>query len=554
MAVFVDLASTIENDRSATLVFARWLGQPSHWLDTILRIQRRAGVFGKFTTVSDFFLSSSYPDGSTRTFAHEYGCEVPTAIDESLRFQFDSLAAAEALLAVATGSDQTPIDALEDGIERGEEPTPPLASQLATLAVERQSQLVDALLDAGSASGYLIFNGSAATRRGLVKLTGTNLNAVPGGPVKAIQHRDGDTFAVVDVPGWGYTWFENPNSGAKPDAAEAKKSSGMFRREKSEAPLALGRRLGNEFLQAEIDVKTGGLRGVWSTRSGYSRLGQQLADSHGGRAVCERVEVVSQGPAVGEISTHGHLLSEDGKRRTARFVQRFSLAAARPVLEVDIELSFEAQTQDAEARAIVSRWAWPDDKAKFFSFDGFALTPHRTGDLVSPWFFELRERNLSTAIFPHGACVHRRIGARMADTALTPMPTQLRSPRFHFSIGLDLAHPWSILDDWRMPLIAIEGQDRKTKAGATGWLMQLTPADVHCFQLRPVPADKPTVRLGLIETAGASNRATIRCCRNPSLARLVNARGEMQFELFVDGDSTQVDFAAHEMQFVELVF
>lgn len=561
LLVFEDLANTIAKDRSATVVVARWFNQPCRWLDTILRIHRRATVFGKFATFSDFFLSSSFPDGSTKTTLEEYATTGSIDGDAwAARLQavaaFDRTATIEALLAIATGEPNAEAAERRSQFERGQI----AGDALNEFSKPLESRLADLILEEAADNGWLVFNPTAAARRGCVILKNVEASShiEVGGPVKAVQQRDGDVLVVVDVPGYGYTWLaavsaEQANSMVAAPSADKSAAGGLFRKAKPDkAPLASGRRLANEFIEAEIDHRTGGLRGIWVTRSGYSRVGQQLVFSDGGRSVCEKLEVRSSGPAFGEMIATGSILPREGTKPLAKFVQRFSIWASRPVLEIETEITALTELAAGSEHYFASRWAWPDDKAKLTVADGIAMHPHRRGDFETPWVFELRERNLTTSIFPHGLPFHRRIGTRMADTPiLHANQTQSKSA---FSIGLDLANPWSTIDDTFSPPIAFEARCRKPKAGKTGWLIHQTPSDIRCLQLQSIAGETPVIRFGLIETTGKSVRATIRFCRNPSHCRLVNAKGEMLFELYIDGDSINVDFSAHEMLFVEATF
>src|SRR5262249_30670367 len=152
-------------------------------------------------------------------------------------------------------------------------------------------------------------------RRVALELEGFTTPVPVSGPVRACQV-DG-TFArlVVEVPALGFAWF--PATGP---------ASG------SPAPrmrLADDRGVRNEFLEAEIDPETGGLRALRDRRTHVNRLGEQLVYNPGSKMRAESVKVTSAGAALGELVTEGVLLDEQDQV-LARFWQRFRAWLGRP--------------------------------------------------------------------------------------------------------------------------------------------------------------------------------------------------------------------------------
>ena len=66
------LAESMDLDQVASLCVVHWPGQFSSWYDDLRRISRYAPVFGKFTTLEDFFEHTDSPGRLSKTEPDEY--------------------------------------------------------------------------------------------------------------------------------------------------------------------------------------------------------------------------------------------------------------------------------------------------------------------------------------------------------------------------------------------------------------------------------------------------------------------------------------------------
>src|SRR5262249_17033085 len=136
--------------------------------------------------------------------------------------------------------------------------------------------------------GLLVLNPCSFARRVVVELAGGSSLASSSKPVHACQIIDGKVHAVVDVPAFGFTWLPACRGlGAAQTAARM--------------PLASDNCVRNEFLEAEIDAQTGGLRGLRDVRTRVNQIGQQLVFNPGSTMRASEIRMTSSGPALGEI-------------------------------------------------------------------------------------------------------------------------------------------------------------------------------------------------------------------------------------------------------------
>src|SRR5262249_29153157 len=139
---------------------------------------------------------------------------------------------------------------------------------------------------------YLLLNPCNFPRRIGVELASIR-TALPA-PAKATQLGGEQAKVVVEVPALGFAWV--------PRGVPAGRKVPVPR-----GPLAEERLLRNEFLEAEVDPQTGGLRTIRDLRRHANRLGQQLVYGPGSVMKVKDIAILSAGPAVAEIVTSGVL-------------------------------------------------------------------------------------------------------------------------------------------------------------------------------------------------------------------------------------------------------
>jgi alpha-mannosidase len=546
LAAIAALAATLKNDRGPTLVFARWLGSDAWWLEQWLRGNDYAPVLGRFQTLNDYFLNSTYPDNSTETRADEYSAPRLAAggVDpigrwadrQRFRRRHEALGALLGMQQIASGGkSETPEGFSELAFGKSD-----ADSALAAMEKSAKETLAATVLaGAEKRSGYLVVNPSGAPRRTRIVFPGERLGLKLDNTVRAVQVEKDRSGVALDLPGWGFAWIPRSGEDVKDFPLDA-------------PAIASGKRLRNEFVEVEIDSRTGGIRGLWDVLSGYSRLGQQLVHGAGGRMVGTKCAVTAGGPAFGEITTEGEIEGPDGRRR-AGFRQTFRLWRGRPLLEIDIVLLDIAELgTDADVDYLAVRWSWPDDKAIVRVPNGAGFQIHRGERWESATAIELRERHMHLAILPDGLPFHRRFDPRMADTLLVVRGESARE--FRIGVGVDYSQALAATEEMNSPLYCIPVEHGPPRAGTTGWLARLDLRHVHCVGLRPLEDGRPGVLFRLAEHQNKPGRGDLRFCRDPRSARLVNGRRELIFDLYPVNDALTVDVSALEFQQIEVLF
>src|SRR5262249_53543955 len=156
----------------------------------------------------------------------------------------------------------------------------------------------------------------------------------------------------------------------------------------------------NEYLEAEIDPMTGGLRTLRDIKTRTGRLAQQLVWNPGSTMKATAIHVTNAGPALGEGTTEGGLLDAEGKG-LARFNQRYRVWLGRPVLELRIELEPLVPVEGYAWHAFYGcRFAWREEAVPLLR--GFMGQPTNTSATrpESADFVELRVGRPNTVILP----------------------------------------------------------------------------------------------------------------------------------------------------------
>lgn len=546
LAIFEQLAKTIQQDRSPTIVLAHWIHAPAAWYEFLLRMQQRADVFGKFEAFSKYFLHASFPDGPTRTKCDEYDTglfsedrpPVRGLIDKlrqrhGIRARFDAARSLSALLQCLQEGPDDPFAALEADMENGAE----VDRRIDSVERECVAELSQTILrGAPKADGYLVVNPCSFARRVHLELDGFAAPILTEKPVRAFEFHKERSSVLVDVPGWGFAWIPRAPAAAPPAATLA--------------PVANGRRLKNTLIEVEIDRRTGGVRGAWMLNDGYSRLGQQIVHSGGSRMSCRRIEITGKGSIAGEITTSGEILDSTGKV-LAEFRQSIQLIRGKQQFSVDLELVPKIQETDKMvAEYFACQWAWPDDKTILLAGSGFGMTPNHGAIVEAAELVELREAGLSTTIVTSGMAFHRRIDYRMLDTILMTAGEQTR--RFRWEVALDTARPWQLAQDaaWPCPVLAVD--HGPPSVGASGWLARISGDGVLASSFAPLVGEHRGVRVRLVETTGAARRARLHFARQPTSAALTNFRGERAYDLHDEEGALPIDLSAHDIQQLEV--
>jgi hypothetical protein len=556
------LHRTIMQDHAATFALLHKSKRAAPWYDDWLELSRFAPVLGRWTTLSNYFnevLSGEYASAASADEFHgDYlveraegrarsvseGAVNGFALQVRARRRLDTAWTLTALHRALTGRPGAEGDPLECRLteleDRTEAAATPPTDELMEVQRLTAETLARRLVAHGQENnpGYLVLNPCSFTRRVVVELEGVAAPLPVGGPVKAFQLDGSTARLVMEVPGLGFAWV--PKGGAASTAPAARMR------------LADDRCVRNEFFEAEIDPATGGLRGIRDHRTRANRIGQQVVFNPGSTIRVRQVRTLSSGPALGEIVTEGDLL-DSYNEVLATFRQRFRAWLGRPVLDMRIEVRPVHPPQGYPWHSYyAARFAWRDERAALLrGVNGTAyVTSHTRPE--TPDFLELRQGRQNTVIFPGGLPFHQRHGGRMLDVILVPEGESEQT--FDLALGLDREYPMQTALGMVTPVTVVPTVKGPPHVGASGWLFHLDAPNLLLTNLRPAADGANAVIVRLLEWAGHSGPAELRCVRDPSRAALTDARGLPLLEATLQGDAVLLDVARNDLIHVRVEF
>ena len=424
------------------------------------------------------------------------------------------------------------------GADTGADATDDLSDQLVPMEAafaERLAARVLARSEPGK-PGLLVFNPFGFTRR-----VGLEIADFPGpiplaDPVKAAQFDGSTARLVVEVPGFGYAWI--PRGG--PDGTASPKAR---------ISTADGTTVRNEFIEAELDPRTGAMRALRDTRTRVNRLGMQLVFNPGSKAVARDVRVTLAGAAVGEVTADGDIV-DDHDKVLATFQHRIRAWVGRPAIEISLTFDVRHQPTGYPWHAYYgARFGWRDDRAALFRGVNGANMQSTYTRPVSPDYVEVRLGRERTFVFTGGLPFVQKHGGRMADVVLIPEGEQGRS--FEMLLAVDREYPMPTAVGWTAPSPVVVTDRGPPPAGPTGWLANVDLPSLLTTALRPEvgPDVAPGARAvsgRFIECSGFGGSAELRFARDPSEATLVNGDGHPTQVVGITDGAIPLEFSAGE--------
>lgn len=572
------LHETLMHDHYATFSMIH-AGPVCDWYKDWQELSKLAPVLGKFTTVSQYVEEVDAGDyasaASADEFQGEYLVERTQSPDEPVTEGYENevrlrtfhageetrkhpvssfanhgrlrraLDAAWTFAGIyrslAGAEDDSNLDQriteVEDQFEKAG-PVPPSRTDL-TEAVEgilQQSAdtLAGRIMRKGTEEtpGYLVLNPCSFGRRAMLELDDLKEPIRIEGPVKACQIDEDKARLVVEIPAMGFAWI--PATGAASNAARPRMR------------MADELCVRNQFFEAEIDPKTGGLKGIRDHRTRINRMGQQLVFNPGSKLRVREMKTTSEGPAYGEIVTEGDLIN-DHDEVLATFRQRFRAWEGRRVLDVRIEIDPQQPVEGHPWHAYFgARFAWADERAMLVR--GVGSLGHVTSQMRPETTDYLDFRfggSRKVAIFPGGLPFHQRQGGRMIDVILRPQGEQENT--FDLAIGMDHNYPMLVSHGMMTPVAVVKTTNGLPMDRSSSWLFHLDALNLMVSSLRPAPEGAHAVIGRLLEHVGHAGNASLRCARDPVRAELTDARGVTMMETNVEGDTVLLDVAEGEM-------
>ena len=608
------MAESMEEDQAAALMLARWPEIESPWFMDLVRMHAYAPCLGRFVTLDDYFQNTDTPGRISSYNSSEYLAPFltqsvagrdPDPVNRYLehfarRGQFDAAAWCGSLAQLLTGqaldtTRQRDLEALVEnaGCEGRPEDREQADQAITAFADEAANALAAVVVgesDHDGTAGLLIINTLSFSRTVAVPID-DDRSIPPGTPgLRGVQDTSRGRRAIVDLPAAGYCWL--------PTTGERFESSDM------EVALAEDLLLRNEFFEIHVNPDTGGIERI----KGYGRqpnlVSQQIAfrfprertvSSDGddpspdtttwySEMVAHRVELLTSGPHIGEIRSHGELIDPQNKQRIAGFRQTVRTLRYRPDVEIDIELDIDQMPEgDPWSNYLAMRFAYGDATAAITRSQLGTAQPAGNDRFESPYYVEIANESNRVTLSAAGMPFYRKTGDRMIDAILVPEGEQRR--KFSMTISVDQAYPMQAALDQLVPPLVHERTSAPPPTGTQGWFFHLDSRNVQLTRILELVDqpnwsndsesateefdDEPDIgnqhdqsilpdsfgfAVRLQETEGRHRSTTLRCWRTPSMARQRDFEGRTLAELPIEGDGVRVDLTAHEIADIELRF
>lgn len=593
----VRMSESMDHDQVAGLIFARWPDVSAPWYEDLRRSQKYAPVLGRFVTLKRFFESTEQPGHFCTYKSHEYfppyliqyvarrdANPISRFADHTLRCRrFEaslwcrSLSRAMLNQAIEVPETQQARQTLEAAAPDAESAA---ITQADTLLGEIEkawprelSRLV--MHGAGSQKGYLVINSLSFTRRVCVPLPGLKSHPVVAGPIKAVHidtTQPENSVVVVELPAAGFVWIPEDGRAVAPTVPRM--------------PIVEAGVLRTEWFEVVINQQTGGIGHIRLHDQRAKRLSQQISfrfprertigtgddayKSQYAEMRCTGFEITARTPVRGEVTTQGQIIDQLNGEKLATFRQTIRVWRARPVVEIELELS-EMKVPDGDPwnNYFASRFAWSDSTAAvtrsiFHTAQGFGSERFETSDYI-----ESASETERLTIVPHGLPFHRKTGPNMVDSLLVVAGETRR--RFKFTIAVDAAFPLEAAWNAMTPPAVIPTESGPPRTGTSGWFFHLDSRNVQLTRVldkfdaandslatgdcdtMPIPAGEGFA-VRLLETEGLAKQVRLKTYRQPIYARKRDFLGKTLSELTLEGDAVLIDVAPFEIADVELRF
>ncbi|MCH9790413.1 MAG: hypothetical protein K0U82_06305, partial [Planctomycetes bacterium] len=354
---------------------------------------------------------------------------------------------------------------------------------------------------------------------------------------------------------------------------------------KNNVPIAEPLLLRNEFFEVHIHEETGGIAQIKEYGRKPNRLSQQLAfrfpyqrniTTPGALGDVEtktpysavrdvKVELVCDGPGMGEIISTGEIYDQVSESTLATFRQTFQLWRGRPVLDVKIELEVQTMPDgNPWDHYFAARFAWGDSTASLTRSLLESAHAFQGERFESPHYFEIAEGDQRVTILNHGLPFHRKTGPRMLDSMLIVEGESKRE--FKFSIAVNQNFPMQMAKNVMVSPGQFQSPAGPPRMGEAGWLFHLDASNVQLTRVRNLmhpeqeesSQDESGANSGfavrLLETEGVHRSVKLRCWKSPVSARQRDFHGKTVVELPIEEDAVLIEMSPYEIAEVEIQF
>ena len=534
-------AAQLNQDTVPTSVFALFPGQRSDWLDILRRINRYTTALGEFVDIEKYFASTTYSGGMQQFGYEKYPIQALMKSGKNPISRWNELyqASRERLVQSAL---ETLLTLLGHPIEERA-----IAQQFAE-AVS---------LSGDKTAGSLCVNPFSFPRR--MFHGETAVDVPPMGytfvekTTQAGMERSAMTDNLAGTPGTPLFRFapfrllSKVNAKNKPDPLLARQAADDIGRGEKRTVYILE----NRYFSAKFDETTGMLRSLFTNRSRFNQLSQQVACRKNQIYTVQCVDeitITKSTPDAGQLHIAGRLVFPEGEV-AARFSETVKIRSQSRVLEFNLTLEPLMEWDDDRWNSYIAvRYAWDDDTFTLRGNlnDTLHVLPDRMR-LHSPMLLDLRHDTASLSLFSEGLPFHRRSDARQLDTLL--MVKGETHPQFRWGIGVNMKNPMCAAHNFALKQKEYVFPANNAPKIPSAWLFQIEANNVIALHWEPVYEEEKCVGywVYLQEIEGRRGHFPLRSFVKPVKASAMNFMGKEIKTFKTQDDAVLIDMHVYEL-------
>lgn len=602
------IAEALDHQHVPVFMMAHWPNQYSEFFELLECVVRHTPALGRWQNVDDFFEKTDQPYHQEnlpgRKFWHDWASAAGTHLDDlidrsttyhqlsgevrqlqnvvNLAYQLEnfhrrpnspekadqsdpnriseyvergpqgiSLPALDNHLSQLT--DQ--VDAIFDNSNSTKNQLGRLASDLAQLRHQINARFAraaghrpsESLSPTSAATAYLLSNPTSAPQRLVHRSESSTGPAANGNWLYATGCDSQQRLSMIDLPAFGML----------PVTMQAAPTASRRR----EPTLVQGDGLlVNDFMELQIDSRTGALRSLHAPGKRGNRFSLQIArrervgsEPEYSQMQLTALRTIENSPVRGLIRATGTCLLRG--ERTAEFEIDYELLRGQRVLRVDVRMqSLVALSGSPWISGYVLRSAWPNEASVISTRSCASRQAFPSGKAIATEWIEIDEVEYRTYLLTAGLPFHQRVEQRFLETLLGSGTGGKLQRKFGIGIDLPNASVSAMQFEQSAHIVPLQA----TTSGAASdpaWLMHMDAKNV-LMQLESPLVDESGncagIRVHVSELSGKSVTARIRTLREVREAHRVDYLGNRIAKLTVEGDTTSIAVRPHEMTLVDL--
>lgn len=594
-SIISDLGKQFDYHQIPTLVFAHWPDRCCDAFQDIITAARRTSALGQWTTLTNYFESTGSPYSNQKFTASQFALPIQKSRTEfQLTATGQSAIQRKRIQVESTQNLAVVIDLILRGKTAFSEEATQMAVEVDQQDLLRRSSSDKTLTDtsppsvtilkekvgtaiansvprnpkvSGASSGLLVLNPHSGPQRVYLPSMKQPLDSSDSQRIYAIHSHSTGTDMVVDLPPMGVLQLSSPDKSAASPA-------------RAKSPLAQGPLIGssswllaNEFIECQIDPKSGYLRSLMVARKRGGKLSGMPAiaiDKPSLTAASEYAtpskvsnQYVFNSPLRATIISRGELAHEG--KRYGTFAAEYTLwrGARHADISVSYKLDSGLVTSENESLwnlAPVWRTAWPSPTTTISTWIHGAKTKAQAAkanghQFYAPDLIELDDAEHRLYLTSGGSPIHRRVDSLFLETLVPMIDSQTANHRFR--LGMDWPRPYqSFLESLEEPWLVAD--DLGTfQSGGSLWMVQVNQPNVRlaCQKLLHDSNSKPNgMRLMIQETHGKSIKSKLSFYRDALVANKVQIDGTTSESLEIDSGEVTLPVTANECSFIDIRF